>query len=210
MNGSGSSRWLAWTGPVFGVVFFIVAFVLQGSTPGEKDSAAKVMAYYNSHHDRTMVSVFLTPLGALLIVLFFSYLASLARAHGDVSGPGPTVLVGGAVLWAGGLLLGSVADLTLVSASDHAQAQIAQTANVISNDAWIPFVAGISVTLVGAGLTLLKTKILPTWLAWVALVVGIVSVLGPGGFAGFFIGPLFMIVAGIMLAVRKEGAPIVV
>jgi hypothetical protein len=198
MNGSNSSRWLALTGPLFTVIFAVAIFALEQSTPGEKASAAKVMDYYNSHQGRITLSALLAPAAAALLVMFASYLRSLARLAGN-AGVGPTVLMGGAILWASGLLLGSVFELTLVGSADHNQPQIAQTANVLSNDGWIPFVAGIAITLIGAGMTVLGAGILPRWLGWVALVVGVVSVLGPGGFAGFFIAPLWLLVAGIML-----------
>jgi hypothetical protein len=201
-----ASRWQAWTGPLFTVVFFVAVFALEGSTPGEQDSAQKVMAYYNSHQTRTMIAVFLAPAAAALLILFASYLHSLARERSGTASPGPTVLISGAILWASGLLLGSVIDLTLVSSSDHGQGQIAQTANVLSNDAWIPFIAGIAITMIGAGMTVLGSDLLPRWLGWVAVVAGVVSLLGPGGFAGFFVAPLWVLVAGVVLA-RASAVP---
>ena len=203
MTDSRSTRALFWTGPFFAVVFFIVVFAVQGSTPGEKDSAAKVVAYYNSHQGRTLLSVFISPLGAALIVLFFSQLAALARERG-VGGAGPIVLVSGAVLWAAGLLLGAVLELGLTTSADHAQSQVAQTFNVLHANDWLLFVGGVAVTLIGAGLTVLASDILPRWLGWVVLVAGVGSLIGPGGFLGFFLGPLFMLVAGVMLATRSS------
>jgi hypothetical protein len=205
MNGA-RGRWLAWTGPIFTVVFAIAAFVLEGNLPGEKSSGDKVVTYFGAHQGRTEASAFLAPLGAALLVLFASYLRSVARDRGDSRGVGPTVLVAGAVLWASGLLLGAVLDLGLVSAAHHHQTQVAQTLNVFSNDDWIPFIAGIAVTLIGAGMTVLGTRILPSWLGWVALVVGVISLLGPGGFLGFFVAPVWLLVAGVMLGLRKEPA----
>jgi hypothetical protein len=189
---------------LFTIGFIVIVVALEPNTPGEKASAQKVMDYYNSHQGRTLTSVFLAPLGALLLVLFASYLRSLARERN--SAVGPTVLVSGAILWASGLLLGSVFDLTVESASHHGQAQIAQTANVLNNDAWIPFVAGIAITLVGAGMTVLSSRILPTWLGWIAIVGGIVSLVGPGGFIGFIVAPLWLLVSGVLLGLRSPAA----
>jgi hypothetical protein len=97
-----------------------------------------------------------------------------------------------------------VLSLALLSSSDHNQPQVAQAANVLSNASWIPFIGGIAVTLIGAGMTVLRTRILPVWLGWVALVAGVVSLIGPGGFLGFFVGPLWMLVAGVMLGLRSR------
>jgi hypothetical protein len=110
------------------------------------------------------------------------------------------VLLAGAVLWASGLLIGATTSLGVLTASDHGQSQVAQTMNVLCNDAWLPFIAGIAVTLIGAGLTVLATGVLPRWMGWVAAVTGVVSLAGPGGFLGFFVGPLWLLVAGVLLA----------
>jgi MFS family permease len=194
------NRWLVWTGPAFTVLFVIASMALEGNTPGEKASADEVMKYYNAHQGRTTASVFLAPLGAALLVLFASYVRTLVRDREPAVGAGPTVLVAGAVLWASGLLVGSSLTLALLTASDHGQAQVAETMNVLSNDMWLPFVAGIAVTLLGAGMTVLASGILPRWMGWVALVIGVISLAGPGGFLGFFVAPLWILVAGIMLA----------
>jgi hypothetical protein len=108
-------------------------------------------------------------------------------------------MIGGAVVWAGGLLLGSWLDLAVVSSSKHHQEGVAQTLNVLLATNWIPFIAGIAVTLVGAGMTVLSTGILPRWMGLVGLVVGIIALAGPGGFLGFFVAPLWMLVAGVMM-----------
>jgi hypothetical protein len=194
------NSWMVWTGPLFAILFAIDIAVLAGDTPGEKASATEVMDYFNSHQGRVLTDAFLSPLMALLLVLFASHIRTMVRDRHLVPGQGPTVLLAGAVLWVGGGLLGTSLSLAVETASDHGQAQIAQTINVLSNDAWLPFVAGIAVTMVGAGLTVLGTGLLPKWLGWVALVVGVVSLAGPGGFIGFFVAPVWILVAGVMLA----------
>jgi hypothetical protein len=193
-----SSRLMALTGPAFAVVFALAVFLFSTDGPGEDASAKAVLDYADDHQSDLFVGAFAGPLIAALLVLFFSHLRSLARARGD-AGAGPSIMLGGAVLWAGGVLLGSTLDLAAVSVSDNDLEQAAQTVNVLIAVSWIPFIAGVAVTLLGAGMTVLGTGILPRWLGWVALVVGVVSLLGPGGFLGFFVAPLFMLVAGILL-----------
>lgn len=207
MNGS-RSRVLLLAGPLFALVFIVMAFVVEGSTPGEEASAAKVLTYYTDHKTGAASSAFLAPAAAALIVLFFAQLRTLARERVLAVGAGPTVMMAGAVLWASGLLLASTVQLALVTAADHHQAQVAQTLNVIDNDDWIPFITGIAVTLVGSGITVLTTGVLPRWLGWTALVVGVLSLAGPGGFLGFFVGPLWVLVAGVVAFTRSaSGAP---
>jgi hypothetical protein len=200
-----TSRWLVWTGPLFAVGFIVSVLFLEGETPSDKASAERVMDYYNAHQGRSLVSAFLAPLGATLLVLFAAHLRAIARGRGDSGGTGPTVLLSGAILWAAGILVGSTTTLALVQAADHDQAQIAQTMNVLANSGWVPFIGGLAVMLIGAGLTVLSTGILPRWMGWVAAVVGVVSLAGPGGFLGFFVAPLWLLVAGVLLARTPSG-----
>ncbi|MDX6223968.1 MAG: hypothetical protein QOJ92_762 [Frankiales bacterium] len=187
-------------------MLFIIGVALEGSTPGEKSSGKAVMSYYTDHKNAGLTGVFLTPLLVLLLLLFFSHLRALARGLDGQGGAAPTLMISGAVLWAGGALLGSSLALALVSSSDHGQSQVAQTLNVLSAADWVPFIGGIAVTLIGAGMTVLSTAVLPRWLGWVALVVGVISLAGPGGFLGFFVAPLWMLVAGVLLSRAQPAA----
>ena len=203
MRQAGSRKW-AWTGIAFFVLFAVSVIFLSGSTPGEKASAQTVMHYYNSHNGRSMLDALMSPALVALGVLYFTYLRARAREAGATSDVGPTTMLAGAVIWAMGGLFGSVTELMVTSASYHHQAQIAQTANVLSNDSWIPFIAGSAVMLIGAGVTILTSSLLPKWMGYVTLVAGVVSLVGPGGFLGFFIAPLFVLTSAIMMMTSKQ------
>ncbi len=201
-------RLLALSGPLFTVIFFVLSFSMSDG-PGEGASGEAAVAFINDHQAQLMIGAFGGPAMVALMLLFFSYVRSLARERGGETGAGPTLMVCGAVLWAAGLLLGSMLDLAAYSAGDHHLDQVAQTINVLVETSWLPFIAGIAVMLIGAGMTVLRTGLVPRWLGWVALVVGIIALAGPGGFAGFFVGPLWMLVVGIMLFMREdEPAPV--
>jgi hypothetical protein len=199
-----NERWWAIAGPAFAVLFWGAVFVLEPSIPGEKASAQEVVDYFNGHRGRTLADVFLAPLLVALLLVFVAYFRARARNHegSTTARLAQVLMVMGAVVWASGALLGSVISLALTTASDNGQIEIARTLNVLGNSTWIPFIAGIAVTLLGAGLTVLSTGVLPRWMGWVALVVGVISLAGPGGFLGFFVGPLWVLVAGVMLFLR--------
>lgn len=207
MTGMRSWRWLPLAGPLYAVLAIVLIFFVAGDSPGDKASGQTVMDFYNSHQTSTVIVAFSGPLLAALLILFFADLRSVARERRISPGAGPTVMIGGAVVWASGLLLGSSMELALFAASDHDQGQVAQTLNVLSDSMWLPYIAGHAITLIGAGLTVLSSDLLPRWLGWTAAVVGTISLLGPGGFLGFFVAPLWMLVAGVLLA-RPEAAPI--
>jgi len=201
-----NERWWAITGPAFAVVFWVVVFTLEGSTPGEQASPQEVVDYFNDHQGQTIADVFLAPLVMTMLLVFVAYRRARAREHERclTARLASTVLIMGTAVWVSGALLGSVAQLALVTSSDNNQLEVAHTVNVLANSTWIPFIAGIAATLIGAGLVVLTTDLLPRWLGWVALAVGVVSLAGPGGFLGFFVGPLWVLVAGVLLFLRPS------
>ena len=196
-------RWFAWSGPLFTVGWVVFGLILGGSPPGDKASAARVMEWYNEHQGRTVVGALSAPLGAFLILMFAAYVRRIARDRGAPL-IGPTLFVGGAIALGVALMAEASVKLGLEAASDHNQPQVAQTLNVLDNNTWIPFIGALALLLIGAGMTVLRSGILPAWLGWVAVVGGVISLFGPGGFVGFFLLPLWVLVAGIWLAVGSD------
>jgi hypothetical protein len=204
MNDSRVTRLLVWCGPVFAILFMALSMA-TGDGPGEKASAAKIIDYYDDHRGLALVSVFGSPLAVALLIAFAAVVRAKAREQGQ-NGPGPSIMLAGAAVWSAGLLLGSMITLAQLDASDHKHGEAGIALNDMASASWVPFIGGIAVFLIGAGLTALSSRMLPTWLGWAALVVGIVSLAGPGGFLGFFGAPLFMLIAGIVLATRDRAA----
>jgi MFS family permease len=200
-----SERWAALAGPAF-LVLMLLVLALQGNNAAEDASGAAVVAHYTDGHGPKLISAFLAaPVVAALLLFTGRLRMSLPRE----SGIGRKLLQYGAVLYAGGLLFGAVLQLALVFSADHGQKSVAETMNVLANDSWLLPVAGVAVMLLGAGMAVLRSGALPRWMGWVALVVGVVSLLGPGGFLGFFLGPIWIAAAGVMLY-RRNDAPVAV
>lgn len=193
-----SERWAALAGPAF-LLLLVLVLVLQGGTAAEDASGAAVLAHYRDGHGAKLLSCFLGAPVAAALLLFTSYLRTALPRE---SGIGRKLLQYGAVLYASGLLIGAFLQLGLVFSTDHGQKAVAETLNVLANDSWLPPVAGVAVMLIGAGLAVLRSAVLPRWMGWVALVVGVVSLLGPGGFLGFFLGPIWIAAAGVLLYQR--------
>ncbi len=60
---------------------------------------------------------------------------------------------------------------------------------------------GTAAFLIGTGIAFLKSGALPKWLAWAAIVIGVVAIT-PAGFFGFLGLGVWTVVASIMLAMR--------
>ena len=75
---------------------------------------------------------------------------------------------------------------------------------MLSEDFFLPFLAGIALFMFATGICVLRHGGLPRWLGWAAIVIGVVSVT-PVGFIGFVLSFIWVPVAGIVLYMRGAG-----
>jgi hypothetical protein len=198
-------RWMLLAGPLF-TVLAVVGVILVGSTPGEKDPADEIIKHFKDNDTQTLAGVFLWGPAAAALLVFVS---RLRAGIDDRARAARSLLVAGGTLYATGIVIGTSVTLAQVVAADGEFKDASQALNVLNAALWVPVVIGIATMLLGAGLAVLRTGLLPTWLGWVAVVVGVVSLFGPGGFLGFFVAPLWVGLAGILLYTRKDEVTVV-
>jgi hypothetical protein len=95
--------------------------------------------------------------------------------------------------------------IALIDCANNKLSTAAQTLNVLSSDAWVPVVVGISILALATGIGALRSAALPKWLAWVTVALGILAVAGPLGAIAFLLAPVWGIVTGI--AVLRSSTP---
>ena len=124
---------------------------------------------------------------------------AIARLSAVAFGGG-IVLVVGALSFAGfSFTLGDVAD-------DGLTPQAAQTLNALNGDFFFPVAVGTATFLIATAIASLSSGALPKWLAWPALVIGIVA-LTPGGFFGFLALLVWIVVTSIVLWRARSAVP---
>ena len=198
MDSPRSDRWMALMGPLF-LVLMIIALVLGGSSPAEDSSTAKILAHYDGEAGKILAGAFIVgPAIAALLVFIGWFRLSFGREVGMPR----KLLQYGAVIYSAALLVTASVELAEASAADDKHGEAAQAMNYLSNAIWIPIVIGAGVLLIGAGMAVLRSGVLPSWMGWIAVVVGVLSLLGPGGFAGYFVAPIWVGAAGLMLYLR--------
>ena len=192
------------TGLVF-VVLLVVSFIVGGDTPDPDASAQEVASFYTSHDTSTAVSALLGGLGVVFFLFFLGILRGELRRHEE--GPGVlsgTAFAGGIVLARGGAAFAGFG-VTLADTADDLDPSASQAINALSGDFFVPVAAGVIVFLIAAGIAVVRTRALPKWLGWAAIVIGVLwvtpifFVAGPGAL-------LWVAVVSVLLSMRA-GAP---
>ena len=183
-------------GAVFTVVFAI-GFLTSGDVPGTDASGEEVMAHYSDEG-----TVFAGILMLLLAGVLRGALVSSSRAPEWLA----TVVFGGAVVYVVGLAIFAMAQIMLIDAADLGQPEVAQALNIFDNDNFFPAVLGMATMLLASGWHLMRSAVLPKWLAWVSVVLGVLAVAGPAGFIAFLLFPFWVLAVSVLLYQRGTRA----
>ena len=192
--------------PLAGVVFFVlvaISFVLSSETPAVDDSTREVVSYWTENEGKEMASAVV---GAWATVFFVWFAASwrslISRAEGG-SGRLASIVFGGALIFAAGLLSALSIEFAAAESAGDVPAPVTQTLSVLYSDFFFPLAGGFALFLLGSAVAIVRTRVLPVWLGWIALVIGIVA-LTPLGFFGFIGGMIWILVASVVLFLRGD------
>jgi hypothetical protein len=195
--------------PLSGIVFVVlvvVAFIpVGGSTPDSSDSAAKITSFYTDNHTKEFVAVILIALGTLFLALFIAALRDRLRTAGAETWAN-LVLVAGAAAVAGFLFAATVHAALADGGDHHFSADAMVAINGLDSNSFFAFALPIGAMVLGAGGAALQTGVLPRWLGWVAVALGILS-FTPIGFIAFGLSGIWIIVVSVMLSQSAEAAP---
>ena len=194
------------TGVLF-VAFAVAAFIISGETPGTDDSPQKILDFYVKNDSSQLWAGAVLAWSTVPLMFFLGVLRSTLRAaEGPIERLSAVAFGGGIVLILGALsfagftfTLGDVAD-------DGLSPQAAQTLNALNSDFFFPVAVGVATLMIATGISSLGSRALPAWLAWAALVIGIVA-LTPGGFFGFLAFLLWTVVTSIVLWRARSAEP---
>jgi hypothetical protein len=199
-------HWLGGMGIAFSILL-VLANVFLSRTPSAKASPVTIVNYYSAHKTSVMAGVFAVAFAALAFSFFLSALRrTLASAKADSGYVSQATLIGGAI-YLGGLLLMDVFNVSLIDAAHYHQQTAAQTLNFLENDGWVPVVVGLSIVALSTGVAVLQGRVLPRWLGWASILLGILAVSGPLGGIAFLLAPVWTLAVGIAL-IRRSGSPV--
>jgi hypothetical protein len=202
--------------PLSGIVFvaLILASIFIESTPGTNASASTVLTYYQTHQNTTSATALLIGLGVIFGLIFFGYLREYMRQDHATRWLASTAF-GGALLFAAGGAISAGSYVALGDQPHVLNAAAAQTLNLIQNDLSNSFTqAGLAVFYLATGAAILRGRLLPAWLGWVSLVLGVLAATLILAFIAFVATALWVMVVAVVLWTRaahegteQEGTP---
>jgi hypothetical protein len=181
--------------------------VIVVATGAGGDKGPSILRHYKQHSDKILVGSVIWLLG---VILFFWFLGSLrSRLLAAEGGLGRLA----SIAWGGGLVAAAIG--ALWPAPDAAgalnksdlDASAASALHHLGDAFFIGMEYTVSVLLFATALLALRTRVLPIWFAWASIVVGIVLLIGPIGWAALLFGvPLWVIVTSVLLWTRPVEA----
>lgn len=216
----GSGRY-AWTAGVLFVVALVAESVIStGVGLSQDDSAGKIASGLYEHRDRLLLIAYVSVIYATAFVIYLYCLHDLLRGDSERPGLlGSLVLIGGVLFVA----LHAVSDIGITGLLGAKLASFgAQHDHGVSYTLYLMTFALDSVGdafgslfAIAAGLLVIRSAVLPRWLGWVAIVVGIMFFLqgfGLGGviarfglivdLIGFVLLLIFVLVSSVIVLAR--------
>ncbi|HEX8065949.1 MAG TPA: hypothetical protein VF520_05435 [Thermoleophilaceae bacterium] len=205
MRSGSLARYAPLAGVLF-VVLLVVTIVVGGEGPDADDSTAKAVEFW-SDNDSEQIAAAIVGAYAALALLWFA--GALRGAIGRVEQEGgrlASLTFGGAVVLASAALVDSAIQFAAADTVGDVPPGVTQTLSVLYADFFFPFAIGLATFLLAAGVASLRFGVLPGWLGWAAILIGVVA-LTPIGFVAFLGALIWVLIASILLYRQGTAAP---
>lgn len=193
-------------------VLCVIAATVNGSSLTDHASGAKVISYYASHRGAEHADVVLIGLAVFLGSFFFGSVRSFLRSDPKAEWLA-AVGFGGAIIFGMGALVESGSLFALSDKPSQLDPASAGTLNLVPT-LFTPVMIGVGVAalLCAYGLAILRSRLLPTWLAWFGIAAGIVALVPWIEFIGLIGVGVWSLAAGYLIYRRlphpQEATPL--
>ncbi len=191
---------------VASVLLIVASFIVVGEPPDLNAPADEVVSFYAENDSSLQWGAALLALGAFFFMLFATTIASLLRRDPARGGVAAHFSFAGGILFAVGATIFAGLSFTAGDAVADVGPATLQTLHVLEMDMFFTVAVGTAAFLLGSGVGALKSGVLPSWLAWAAIVIGVLAIT-PLGFFGFLALGVWTLIASVMLAMRARVAP---
>jgi hypothetical protein len=191
---------------VASVLLIVASFIVVGEPPDLNAPVDEVVSFYTENDSSLQWGAALLALGAFFFMLFATTIASLLRRDPARGAIAAHFSFAGGILFAAGATIFAGLSFTAGDAVGDVGPATLQTLHVLEMDMFFTLAVGASAFLLGTGVGALKAGVLPSWLAWAAIVIGVVA-FTPAGFIAFMALGIWTLIVSIMLAMRARVAP---
>ena len=207
-------RWrLASLAGVLAVILWVIGVTIAetaADAPEDEAPGAEWIQFFEDGAGRLVAGAFIFMVGSGLFLWFLGNLRALI--HIGEGGPGRMA----SIVFATGIAIAvmGMAFVAPYAAGGFAAGELdvpleagtAQALAVLDDGFFIAGEAATAVFFLAAWIALLRTRVLPVWLAWASLVLGVAALLPWIGWAVFLWGlPLWVLIVSIWMLVRPVG-----
>jgi hypothetical protein len=193
-------RWVGLGGLALVLVLLVTVFATPES-PDATAGPAKVAIFVHQHQGGLYLNAYLTSLAVLIASAFLWYLREVVAPALPGRHLANLGFVGGILFLVGGIFSAG-ASFAMADVAKHADPSVLQTLNIFSEDV-TSFAGAATALLIGAtSLGILRSKALPTWLAYVGLLLAVASFAIP--VLGFLGVALWWLLTSIVILVTSR------
>jgi hypothetical protein len=198
-----------WLVPLTGVAFIvlgIVSFIVGGEPKSADEPVGEIVNFYVDNKDSVEAGAFIGVAATVLLVFFGAYLRRFLRAGAGEGEMLSLISFVGIAIVAVGFAIDTTILIALSEAADDINPIAVQSLQALWDNDFVPLVLGVLLFLWGTGLSVIRSGVLPKWLGWVMLVLGVLG-LTPIGFVSAVGAAILVLVLSILLSVRARSAP---
>ena len=196
----------AWVPLVTGlgfIVLLIISIFVTGEPKGADEGPAAVAEWYSDNKDAAEFGAFISVVAGGFLIFFGAYLRKVLE-------PGAGLMLSilpliGIAIVATGAAIDGMLMFAAAEAVDDVPAPEIQTIQAIWDNDFLPFLLGVLVFNWSVGLAVLRSGVLPRWMGWAAIVLGVIGLAGPLGFFGAIGAAIWIIIASILLSMQANG-----
>jgi len=194
-------RWATLSGAL--AVPFWIASVALISTKVKGSKGPEILANYHKHSDGTLLAGLLWAIGIVLFIWFLGSLRSRYLAAEGGAGRLTALAYGGGIAAATIAALIPVADEVGALNKNDIDASGAAVLHHFSDGFFVAAEYTLPVFFFASAILVLRYAVLPKWLGWLSLLIGIVLLIGPIGWAAFiFATPIWILIVSVLLYMR--------
>jgi hypothetical protein len=218
MKGMAGKAATVWTG-VAAVVLWVIGLIVLTALPtnlSDKASDEQILAWVRGNTNDILLGGWLFMLGCIVFIWFAGLVRARVLAAEGEHGTLATIGFAGAVATAIFGMANAAGDVDAAINKNDISAASAGTLHHLGDAFFVAAELALIVLLVSTAVVALRTALMPKWWAIFSIIVAVVLVIGPIGWAALIFGlPIWTLGTGLLLArtprtvTRREAAPAV-